>query len=97
MSPFWPTKPSSVLPSRVWPSDDGGWIISALESFDDGKRHHSLWSLSADGQAVRLGCDAKDQLFLVEQARPAITPDAVYIIVDSNPYGTWRIVKTPRR
>jgi hypothetical protein len=60
LRPLWTDLPSTLITVglRAIPGgDDGSWIISGSERFDDGQEHVSVWSVDAAGNGVRLGCD----------------------------------------
>ena len=98
---YWPGRPASFVPSGVynWPTgDDGSWLISGYESFDDGATHGSLWLVDADGNGTRIGCvlDSTDYPGMVTAA--LATPTAVYAVMGSSTNGLYdyRIVQLAR-
>lgn len=98
--PFWPDLPPEVLPDRLWADGDGGWLASALETFDDGLVHRSVFVIDGAGKATRVACDASRTNEDLATVRPAFTPDSAYLVYEELSdvkEATWRIVKIPRR
>jgi hypothetical protein len=99
---FWPDRPPSFTPSGVYSwsgGDDGSWLISGYESFNDGATHGSLWLVDADGNGARIGCDpnnGSDNPGIVTTA--LATPTAVYAVIYSSTNGLfdYRIVELGR-
>lgn len=84
---FWPDHPANFAPYGVYSwsgGDDGSWLISGSEPFDDGTTHISLWLVDADGNGRRLGCDPNvgDGPGIVTAA--LATPTAIYAVVGSS-------------
>jgi hypothetical protein len=97
---FWPDLPPQIAPDGIWADGDGGWLASALQTFDDGLVHRSVFWIDALGTATLAACDASPTNLDGTTVRPAFTPDAAFMVVDevSEPaHATWRIVKIPRR
>jgi hypothetical protein len=99
--PFWADRPSSLIPFgvRSWSGgDDGSWLISGFEPFDDGASHGSLWLVDAEGNGARIGCDPNvgDGPGIVTAA--LATPTAVYAVIGSSAVGLYdyRIVRLGR-
>ena len=40
--PFWPTLPSDAQVEKIWPNPEGGWVVVAMQAFDDGLFHSTL-------------------------------------------------------
>ena len=84
LRPFWSDRPASFQPTGIgaWPdSTDGAWIVTGWEPFDDGLVHTSFWSVDAQGNAVRLGCDPAPGAGVVSSV--LATPSALYAVVGS--------------
>jgi hypothetical protein len=99
MRTFWPDRPASFIPSGVYSwsaGDDGSWLISGNEAFDDGGIHASLWLVDADGNGSRIGCEPDDADGIVSAA--LATPTTVYAVIGSNAGGLfdYRIVQLAR-
>jgi hypothetical protein len=101
--PFWPELPRGVEPEYIWANGDAGWLVSALEMFDDGLLHRSIFLLDATEKATRVACspsssdaDSSDADFV--SVRPVFTSDSAYFI-DEHLGGTallrWSIIQVP--
>jgi hypothetical protein len=76
--PFWPTRPSDAQVLKIWPNPEGGWVIVAMQRFDDDLFHTTLTLLDEQGTAVRLGCSPANSIHSVIDVPVAIAPNAVY-------------------
>jgi hypothetical protein len=100
---FWPSKSSEVDPDGAWADNASSWIISAVETFADGERHHSLWSVDSGGHASRLACNPHKDMDALGPA--VLTPEAAFVVLkhaevahaDAGvPGPSWSIVRVPR-
>jgi hypothetical protein len=97
--PFWTDIPPNVGPDHIWADGDGGWLVSAIEKFDDGIFHRSVFLIDAQGHARRAACNSDPASVSYATARPAFAPDAAYVIYEELAdveHATWRIVKVSR-
>ena len=96
--PFWPDLPPGVTPESVWANGDAGWLVSALEIFDDGLAHRSIYLLDTTEKARRVACSPSSSDSDVVSFPPAFTSDSAYII-DENVADirqpTWSIIQVP--
>jgi len=98
---YWPDHPANFTPYGVYSwsgGDDGSWLISGFEPFDDGATHGSLWLVDAGGNGRRVGCEPNivDSPGIVTAA--LATPTAIYAVVGSSAgslFG-YRIVQLSR-
>jgi hypothetical protein len=98
---FWPGHPANLTPYGVYSwsgGDDGSWLISAIEPFDDGGTHGTLWLVDADGNGTRIGCDPNSRDFPGSVSAALATPTAVYAVIGSSTGGLYdyRIVQLGR-
>ncbi len=98
---FWPDHPANFTPYGIYSwsgGDDGSWLISGSEPFDDGATHASLWLVDADGNGSRIGCDPNVGYGAGIVSAALATPTAVYAAVGSNAGGLfdYRIVQLGR-
>jgi hypothetical protein len=98
---FWPDHPANFTPYGVYSwsgGDDGSWLISGFEPFDDGATHASLWLVDADGHGSRLGCDPNVGYGAGIVTAALATPTAIYAVVGSSAGGLfdYRIVQLSR-
>jgi hypothetical protein len=96
---IWADPPGNLLPARAWADGRGGWIVATSGSFDDGKRHASVWFVSSTGEARLAACDPRgDEQIARIEARPALTDDAVYLVAEYVQKGpaSWTIVEIER-
>ena len=97
--PFWPDLPARVVPDHIWADGDGGWLVSALEGFDDGFAHRSIFLLDATERATRVACDPSLLAGDFVSVRPVFTTDSAYFIdqdVADPPHATWRLMQVSR-
>ncbi len=97
--PFWPAIPPRTIPMNIWPDGDRGWLVSALETLDDGLSHASVFFVDGAGQGTRVACEPTGAETIL-QGRPAFASDAAYVVsrhVTDNTRVTWSIVRVPRR
>jgi hypothetical protein len=97
--PFWPDLPARVGPDHVWADGDGGWLVSALEIFDDGLAHRSIFLLDATEKATRVACNPSTIADDLVSVRPVFTPDSAYFIDEDFAdlsHATWRLMQVPR-
>jgi hypothetical protein len=91
---FWQGLPAHASFDDIWPDGAGGWIITAAQMFDDQRFHTTVWSLAADKKtAKRLACSPGFETDALIERAPAITPDAVYVMTQSQ---TWQLVRIAR-
>jgi hypothetical protein len=96
---FWPALPARVVPDHIWADGDGGWLVSALEIFDDALAHRSIFLLDASEKATRVACDPSTIAGDLVSVRPVFTPDSAYFIdenVADPPHATWRLMQVSR-
>jgi len=98
---FWPDHPANFTPYGVSSrsgADDGSWLISGFEPFDDGATHGSLWLVDADGNGSRIGCDPNVGYVPGILTAALATPTAIYAVVGSSAGGLfdYRIVQFSR-
>ncbi len=98
---FWPDHPANFTPYGVSSrsgADDGSWLISGFEPFDDGATHGSLWLVDADGNGSRIGCDPNVGYVPGILTAALATPTAIYAVVGSSAGGLfdYRIVQLSR-
>jgi hypothetical protein len=94
--PFWPTLPSDAQVEKIWPNPEGGWVILAMQAFDDGLFHTTLTLLDEQGTATRLGCSPGDTERAWITVAVAIAPDAVYAATHDLTTSTWAIDRIAR-
>lgn len=97
--PFWPEMPPRMAPDHLWADGEGGWLVSAIEVFDDGVIHRSVFLIDAGGRATRAACDPSTTAEDYATVRPAFAADAAYLVYEELSdvhHVTWRIVKIPR-
>jgi hypothetical protein len=85
--PFWPDRPSAFVPFGVFSwsgGDDGSWLISGFEPFDDGATHTTLWLVDAAGEGARVGCDPNRVGSLGVVSAALATSTAVYAAIGSS-------------
>ncbi len=92
MRTFWQGTPAHSGVMGMWPTGDGAWILGAIQLFDDQRFHLVVWMLAPDGTSQRLACSPAED-FPVIQVKPAVTPDAVYVVASATP---TQIVRIPR-
>jgi hypothetical protein len=95
LEPFWTTKRDRVIPIRIWPDLQGGWVVTASETLDDDQDHFEIWLLDAD-QTGRLAAFDPGSHPGWSDVKPALAPDAVYVVVDYSDLHTWTLVRVPR-
>jgi hypothetical protein len=91
------TPPDHIMPDRIWPDGQGGWVMTTVGTFDDGKLHEGVWFVSATGESRLAACDpaaGDDTAYIV--ARPAFTNDAVYLVAQRVGQALWSLVKIAR-
>jgi hypothetical protein len=91
------TPPDHIMPDRIWPDGQGGFMMTSLGTFDDGKLHEGVWFVSATGESRLAACDpmeGHDTAYIV--ARPAFTSDAVYLVAQKVDQALWSLVKIAR-
>jgi hypothetical protein len=103
---FWPDEPRDLDPDHAWADNSSSWIVSAVESFSDGERHRSVWSVDLDGHASRLACNPDNDSSEAESPSVAVlTPDALFFVLKhresaradaGDPGPAWSIVRVPR-
>ena len=99
--PFWPDRPTSFIPYGVYSwsgGDDGSWLISGYEPFDDGASHGSLWLVDAEGNGARVGCDPNRGEAPAIVTAVLVAPTAIYAVIGSSAVGLYdyRIVQLGR-
>lgn len=97
--PFWPTLPADMAPYRMWSDGRGGWLVAALEWFDDGRAHTALFWVDSQGGGTRAACNPDTVASDYMEVPPAFTDDAAYVInedVHDPSHATWSIIKIPR-
>ena len=98
---LWPDHPANFTPSGAFSwsgGDDGSWLISGIEPFDDGATHASLWLVDADGNGSRIGCDPNVGHGPGMVTAALATPTAIYAVIGSSAGGLfdYRIVQFGR-
>jgi hypothetical protein len=97
--PFWPTLPQDMAPYRIWSDGRGGWLVAALEWFDEGESHQAMFWVDSQGRGVRVACDPSTEAQDYMEYPPAFTDDAAYVIngdLHDVTHTTWSIIKIPR-
>lgn len=96
--PFWSDPPLGVAPEYIWANGNAGWLVSALEIFDDGLPHRSIFLLDTAEQATRVACSPSSSDSDVVSVPPVFAGDSAYIIdenVGDTIQPTWSIIQVP--
>jgi hypothetical protein len=97
---FWPDLPPRLAPYALWSDGQDGWVVAALETFDDGRAHQSIFFVDGTGVGTRVACDASTRSEDFLEVAPALTADAAYLVVNDVHdvmHATWSIIKVPRQ
>ncbi len=87
--------PVELLATASVPDPSGGRFLGGTEVFEGGEPRASVFSVSADGAATRVACDATLERGSGWPRIATLAPDAVYWVVTYNDW-SWQIVKTAR-
>jgi hypothetical protein len=88
---FWEGTPANTAVTAIWPSGDGGWVVTNRQLLDDQTHHLVISMLAADGTIQRLACSPGAEATVA--SAPVVEPDAIYVVVDGAPSQIVRVAR----